>query len=155
MAHALSNTCRFAGHVPAFYSVAQHSIVVADLVSDEAPFWGLLHDASEAYLHDLTRPLKESLPAYRKAERRMMAAICERFGLPPQMPRAVRRADNIALATEFRDLYGESIPNCIAWSKGAQPMESTIRPVCPEVAKDLFLVRYEKLSGDPAGGRTA
>jgi hypothetical protein len=148
IAHALSHLCRFCGHVPRFYSVAQHSVVVSDLLEDlGAPlaFWGLLHDASEAYLHDLHRPLKRSLPGYSELESRMMAAICDRFGLPRRMPEPVRHADNVALATEFRDLYGEPLVNCVAWGR-AQPMETVIRPHCSEVAEDLFLVRFEALA---------
>jgi glycolate oxidase iron-sulfur subunit len=54
------------------------------------------------------------------------------------------------MCPEFRDLHGEFVPNCITWAKGAQPTDATITPVCPEVAKDLFLVRYERLSGRAA-----
>jgi len=81
---------------------------------------------------------------YEELERRMMAAICERFGLPAAMPEEVRDADDVVLATELRDLWQEPPANCLSWA-GAEPMEQRIRPWCPEVAKDLFMVRFERL----------
>jgi hypothetical protein len=197
IAHGLSHTCRFAGHVPSYYSVAQHSLLVSEFVGDGNAMWGLLHDGSEAYLHDLTRPLKRVIATrpdtvdglrylgdalahdlvdqqvikvevwmlvsniittaiqedrlrrgldYAELERRMMAAICGRFGLAATMPAEVAAADNVVLATELRDVCHHPPEICVAWS-GAQPMDRIIKPLCPEVAKDLFLVRYEKLAG--------
>lgn len=153
IAHALSHTCRFAGHVPVHFSVAQHSVLVSELLGKHGPdvaLWGLLHDASEAYLHDLTRPLKRALQddshgwKYGELERRMMAAICVRFRLHSAMPPLVKAADNAVLAAELRDLLHQPLATCVLWA-GAQPMKRTIKPHCPEAAKDIFLVRFEKL----------
>jgi hypothetical protein len=145
IAHALSHTCRFGGHTPAFHSVAHHSVLVSELLEPTLALWGLLHDASEAYLHDITRPLKSALPNYDSLETRMMAAICNRFGLPPEMPPPVKVADNIVLATEFRDLFDEPISNCSLWA-GAEPMQRLITPLSPEAARKLFLLRFEGLT---------
>lgn len=199
IAHALSQTCRFAGHTPVFHSVAHHSVLVADLLGPDQrlALWGLLHDASEAYLHDLTRPLKRVLNmasphsedrrkalgeafahdlvdqhiitdrywctvantisdaifedrlgsgiGYAELEHRMMAAVCTRFGLPHLMPSAVKTADNMVLATEFRDLFHESPDTCVRWA-GAEPMDLVITPLSPEAAKDLFLRRFNQLT---------
>lgn len=107
IAHALALLCRFNGHCLVFYSVAEHSCRVHDyLVSQGHPkgvcFWGLMHDASEAYLGDMVRPLKrqDALAVYRQAEKRVMSVIQAKYGLTPQMPTAVKHADNVLLASE-------------------------------------------------------
>lgn len=87
----LSNCCRFAGQSRRFYSVAEHSVLVADLVKnlggDEPEQWaGLMHDAGEAFYHDLTAPLKYHLRSestvYDDATRAVDAAIRNRFSVP-------------------------------------------------------------------------
>lgn len=145
IAQALSHTCRFGGHVPRFYSVAQHSVVVADMLPPSLALWGLLHDASEAYLHDVTRPLKQCLRNYAELERRHQAAVCIRFGLSPEMPWVVKCADNVALATEFRDLHGESLENCAAWANALPMGNRSIKPLRPEAARNLFMARFESI----------
>jgi hypothetical protein len=107
IAHALSNQCRFTGHVREFYSVAEHSIRCIDLVPQEDQAWALMHDASEAYLSDIARPVKYQLglgDIYREAEETLMVVIAERFGLPWPMPESVHEADDIMLRSEQRDL---------------------------------------------------
>jgi hypothetical protein len=69
IAHALSNVCRYTGHVREFYSVAEHSVHVSWSCEPEDALWGLLHDASEAYLADMARPVKQNMPVYVAAER--------------------------------------------------------------------------------------
>jgi hypothetical protein len=63
IAHALSNVCRFTGHTKRFYSVAEHSCLVSALCDNRLE--GLLHDASEAYMSDLSSPLKMLVPDYK------------------------------------------------------------------------------------------
>lgn len=113
IAHALSNACRYAGHVMRFYSVAEHSVLVSMHVSDPNQKWALLHDASEAYLVDMPRPVKRFLPGYQEAETRLMAAICERFGLPPEMPDEVKDIDNRILVDEREVLMA---PSTLDWN---------------------------------------
>lgn len=109
VAHSLARTCRYNGHVGGFLSVARHSIWVSDVLrsrGDEMALWGLLHDASEAYLGDLVRPLKHSdeLHVFQEAEERLDAVIAEAFGLPFPMPAEVHDADGIVLLhRELRD----------------------------------------------------
>lgn len=107
IAHALGLICRFTGHVREFYSVAQHCVIVARLVPPELALSALLHDATEAYIGDVSRPLKGMLPEYRAIEARLWAAIADRFGVT-ESPE-IKVADNIALLWERRDLLGEPV----------------------------------------------
>ncbi len=109
---ALSNQCRFSGHLRRHYSVLEHSVRVAHILgqphlptsNDYA--WALLHDAAEAYLQDLPRPLKQldEFAHYRAAEARLMAAIADRFGLIGSLPPMVDFADKAMLWWEYSAL---------------------------------------------------
>jgi hypothetical protein len=151
IAHALSNQCRFSGHVRTFYSVAEHSVRVSELLEAWGcgrviQLWGLLHDASEAYLVDLPSPLKNdpAFGAYRDAERTLMEAVCERFDLPVDEPAAVRRADLVLLATEARDLMPFT-PEY--WSKlTEEPLATKVVPWDSVTAERNFLRRFLKVA---------
>jgi hypothetical protein len=111
IAHALSNICRYTGHVSRFYSVGEHSVRVSKRVLEitgdpDQAMWGLLHDASEAYLADIASPVKhqDAMAGYRSAEKKLEAVICERFSLPLEMPAAVKQADLELLCTEAHTL---------------------------------------------------
>jgi hypothetical protein len=141
IAHSLSLQCRFAGHCSEFYSVAQHSVLVSYLCGVQDALWGLMHDASEAYLVDVPRPLKISgkFDKYLEFEKNMQDAICERFHLPKEEPISVKVADQIALATEVRDLMGGPRPD---WTLEFEPFPAKIIPLSPKEAKELFLKRF-------------
>lgn len=145
--HALSNLCRFAGHSREFYSVAQHSVLVSQNVPPEDALWGLLHDATEAYLTDMPRPLKRAPvfgELYLQYENKLMDVIIEKFGLSPTMPLSVKEADTILLMTEARDLL-EKPP--IPWSENpVKLLDSRIIPLPPVKAKKFFLDRYTELT---------
>lgn len=145
IAHALSNICRFTGHVREFYSVAQHSVFVSFRVPEADALWGLLHDASEAYVCDIARPVKRQpeLAAYRAAEKRIMDAVCERFGLSKIEPPGVKVADQRALYTEARDLLPVISPE---WHWYAEPYDIRVGGLSPRIAKSLFLSRFEALT---------
>lgn len=104
IAHALSRVGRYTGHCREFYSVAQHSVIVASILPDHLKMQGLLHDATEAYVGDMSRPLKQMLPEYQEIERRVWYAIAARFGLPAKLDPLVKRADNLVLMAERREL---------------------------------------------------
>lgn len=103
--HALGNVCRFGGHVQEFYSVAEHSLRVADLVPPELRLQALLHDAAEAYCGDVVRPLKRHLRDYEEVEAGVARCIGEKYGVDlVALHPLVVKADNEILAVEFRDL---------------------------------------------------
>src|ERR1044072_3315958 len=115
IARALANVCRFGGHCRSFYSVAQHSVIVSELVEQrggdpEDVFAALMHDATEAYLGDMPHPLKHRSPlgaAFKDAEDHLEAALRSRFGIKPDVPE-IKRADRALLATERRALSSEA-----------------------------------------------
>jgi len=100
IAHALSLINRYTGHTLLPYSVAQHSVVVSQICLPENALWGLLHDASEAYLGDVASPLKHMLPQYKTLEQHVQRQIAKRFELAWPMPDDVHKADLRALMAE-------------------------------------------------------
>lgn len=130
IARALAYQCRFAGHVNEFYSVAQHSVLVSYLTQSLV---GLLHDASEAYIGDLTHALKYTpgMTFYRDLEQRILTTILTRFGLSPRVPANVKAADKKILKLEVDSfLFSRGLLH--GWS--------------PKVARQNFLQRFEELS---------
>lgn len=120
IAHALSMVCRFSGQCREFYSVAQHSVLVAlglqtVVTEEERRTWkmwlehekqlrqiALLHDAAEAYMGDLNRPLKRIMPQYGQIEDRVFEAIATKFGLLfSKLPEVVKRMDKLIFANEW------------------------------------------------------
>jgi hypothetical protein len=106
IAHALARTCRYGGHVPGYYSVAQHSCYVAKQIAEygcngQVQMMGLLHDASEAYLGDVIRPLKVHLDEYKGIEARVQGVIFEKYLPGVEIDwQVVNAADNIVLDIE-------------------------------------------------------
>ena len=141
IAHALSNICRYTGHCREFYSVAQHSVYVSVYASEANAMWGLMHDASEAYLCDIARPVKRFLSGYHEAEDNLMKCIAEKFGMSWPMPEEIKTLDNRFLMAEARDLGLDSSEWCIQY----EPMSTTIRPQAPAQAEQSFWDWYEVL----------
>lgn len=104
IAHALSNICRYTGH-GRFYSVAEHSILVSEYLQTKGYHWemcryGHMHDAVEAYVGDMSKPLKNLLPEYSAIEHRIESRLQKRFKLGPMRPE-IKHADLVLLATEL------------------------------------------------------
>lgn len=160
IAFALSNLCRYAGHVE-FYSVAEHSLIVSLIVEAlggtlEEQRAGLLHDGTEAYLVDLPRPVKHApeLAAYRKAEADLGAVIAQRFKLATIEPDIVRDVDRQMITLEAERLVLNRHPD---WRMPVEPHAAARRvfdehvrswwdpPMEPRFARREFLARFDKL----------
>ncbi len=132
IAHSLSQQCRFGGNLPFFYSVAQHSVHVSKLCRAGYELQALMHDASEAYLLDIPRPLKILLgEAYKKIENNMMRVIADKFGFDFPIHSSVKYCDEFALMYEWNTvMIGGDVSACIS-------MES---------AKNKFLETFKNIS---------
>ncbi|AFJ01975.1 hypothetical protein Q7C_806 [Methylophaga frappieri] len=147
IAHGLSNICRFAGHTKAFYSVAQHSVLTSEIVPPDYALHALLHDAAEAFVGDIARPLKNLLPDYRVIEKRVEQAVFAQFGLPTELPQIIKHADLVMLATERRDLMTEQDDEWMLLNS-IEPVDQIIQPLSPEQAYILFINRYQRLTNN-------
>jgi len=102
IAHSLSMQPRFNGHMNSFYSVAEHSIWVADRMPDEYKFTGLMHDATEAYLSDVPAPFKSGLKNYKELEDNLMKEIALKFPeIVYPFPDYLKEVDLAALQYEW------------------------------------------------------
>ena len=126
IAHALSMTPRFAGHMPIWYSVADHCNRCAVIAEGRGAdiFQALMHDASEAYLGDMVSPVKRVLPGYVALEDRFMTLIASHFGFGWPLKEETKQIDRIALEIEWKIMIGENYP---------------IQQYNPKQAKSMFL----------------
>lgn len=142
IAHSLSMQCRFNGHTKRFYSVAEHCCHVADILPEPLKLAGLLHDASEAYLCDLPRPIKQTkgfADVYRQAESVLERLIAVRFGFEYPYEQAIRDADEKLLWTEAIQLMSPLHPD---WLVGDPVQGLALECWIPSQARDCFLWRY-------------
>lgn len=156
IARALSRIARFGGHTTHFYSVAEHCVNCLTAFSMHAagniftdPYLNgiardiLLHDAAEAYLGDVTSPLKAVLPEYRRLEARMHAAIMARFELSGEAQEWVKRVDLEMLALEKHELLPLSPPWPV--TDGVALLDIKIECHAPDTAERNFLMMAEDL----------
>lgn len=141
IAHALAHLCRFSGHCKEFYSVAQHSVIVSRLAGNGHHMGGLFHDAGEAYLGDITTPLKQLLPNYQRITSAVEAWLVEASGYDIHSLE-VKYADLQALGMEKRDLM---VHDHTKWGvlDGIQIPPDVIDPLPPVDAFNLFMETYE------------
>lgn len=144
IAHALSMQCRYTGHVNKFYSVAEHCIYASHLVPAEYALVALLHDASEAYLSDIARPIKHTLAEYKTIEAKLEEAICARFRLPYPYPDIVKKVDTDLLFAERRTLFNRPAP--FPWTDEREPPKLLIKGMHPREAERAFLARFNELT---------
>lgn len=165
IAHALSMICHFGGHTAQFFSVAQHSVLVAKAArirgfDREFCKWALMHDAPEAYLGDVTRPLKVLLPYYRTLEEGVMEAIAQKFGLVTMRDDSfaeLKKIDDSILKLEAKMLMNRAVlhdgrgnPYDLPDPPPDIPV-AFISPMNNQVAKSTFLREYEIIFNDDDG----
>jgi hypothetical protein len=143
IAHGLANICRYAGQCKHFYSVAEHSILVSE-IAEGFEYEALLHDAAEAFLGDITRPLKQMLPDFKSIEAEVERAILERFGVPWPLPPQIKQADLRVLAAEQKQIMPEGTDGWVRGQK-VEPSQIIVRHLTPDQAKQEFLERHEAL----------
>lgn len=151
IAHSLAHQCRFAGHTRKHYSVAEHSILVALVTPAPYKLHGLLHDAAEAYLQDITRPLKALLPEYSALEARWEQRIFSHFGLAYPLPDVVTEADNALLARE-RTVVMQAQHD---WELEVEPADVQIHCMPAKEAKQDWLEVFYALTTGSRWGMAA
>ncbi len=148
IAHHLGRICRYGGAVGGYYSVAEHSCLMADhfMAKDEDQLarWALLHDAAEAYIGDLIRPIKPFLPAFKAIEDPLEQMIWLKFGLGNVLPTAVKDADGAIIGDERDALFTPEVIAVAGWRYrgrlGVEPQQ------WPSVrATGEFRLRFDRL----------
>lgn len=144
VAHGLSHTCRFAGQCIRFYSVAEHLVHASYFVPAEHAYPTFMHDTPEAFIGDMSKPLKDLLPDYRAIEKGVEAAVFTRFNVPQPLPPCVKEVDIRMLVTEQRQL----MRNNDGWSytRGHEPLPIEIPGWSPAEARERFLKRFYELA---------
>lgn len=151
IAHHLSMLCRYGGACPRFYSVAEHSYLMSFIVPRSLQLCALLHDGTEAYVNDLVRPVKHSIPQYMVIEDKNYTALAQRFDLPDPMPQAIKDADFAMFLAEIAAFGMDDANNAHDDAeRRARPMPDTsgivIAGHLPHVAEMLFRQRYWDLT---------
>lgn len=144
IAHHLSNECRYAGATPEHYSVAQHSVLVAEHLAQsmwrltpEILLAALLHDAAEAYIKDLPSPMKHDprFAFYREIDAALTDRIYTRFGVGDSPSyHAIKVADDAVFTREVQSFWGD------------RTGPGTIIPVSPWIAEQMFLTKFRQLA---------
>lgn len=146
LARGLANVCRYSGQVTKFYSVAEHCILVARHAPLHLKPYALLHDAAEAYIGDVPRPVKLLCPEYKEVEGRVEEAILKRFGVLVsawELP-VIKELDNRALLLEAMSLKLVTDPR--AWlDVPGEPLDDEIQCWSPEEAERQWINAAELL----------
>ena len=151
IAHALSQVNRFTGHTIQPYSVAEHSVHVANLLPDEYKLEGLLHDASEAYIADMATPVKhhQSMEMYRAIENDVQKECYNAFGIKPNQysHMIVKQADRVMLKVEVLSLMKQPLKG--AWVPLIESIHLPVHPIprcwSSIYAEERFLNLFDRL----------
>jgi hypothetical protein len=149
IANALSNICRYTGHVDRYYSVAEHCVLVSRIVPPRYALEGLLHDASEAYVGDVSSPLKRLLPDYRKIEDNVQDALAKAFGLVYPYPKEIHDADKRLYWAERATVAPG--PDKLWHQDLRATRKVTPSGMSPTMARRMFLQRYKELTNGRQG----
>lgn len=145
IAHALSNVCRYGGQ-GLNYPVAQHCEIMSRYVSKKNALWALLHDAAEAYVGDMIKPLKDLLPEFTMIEDMFFEKVKIRFGLQGKMPEEVRFWDRLILHSEAPVILGID-PVAEDWNLPDKLSKMpVIKPWTHKTAEKRFLKRFHQLT---------
>lgn len=132
-AHGLSNLCRFGGHSPKFYSVAQHSVLCSlEEGTPQEQLDCLCHDLTEYVLVDLPAPIKRQMPEYVRIEDNLQKIICERFNLTFPLSEHTHRIDKLIFKFEYESFFEKFDKKFDFWT--------------PKKAKEKFLSRFYELT---------
>lgn len=150
IAQPLSNICRFAGQLPYFYSVAQHSVNASYIVAPEFAYTALLHDTAECFTGDIVTPLKVAVPQFKELELKIEAVMAERFGFQFPLPPEVKLADLQMLGLEMEFIRGQdcsqhSVLNGIDYRSMEFMPGVELKTWSPRQACANFIRRYEEL----------
>jgi uncharacterized protein len=154
IAHSSSLQCRWTGHCKHHYSIAQHAYYCSFLVPEPEALEALMHDSPEAYISDLSRPLKHYTPAgqaYRDVEDKIQAVIEKKFDLISLADcKWVKIADNQMLHNEKQQLMNPEVAWDDDWLKGQNALEKNgasflIEQWSPGYAETMFLKRFKEL----------
>lgn len=154
IAHGLAHQCCFNGQTHHFYSVAQHSLMVANLVPPRHRLAALLHDAVAAYFGGMNKAMQQLLPDFALIEKKIMVAVSEKFNISGFDAQPIKRAHHVAQATELRDLQPISSEHAQA-SVYSVPIPRRIEPLLPDEAKRQFLALFAGLDSKPSGRQAA
>lgn len=144
IAHALALKVRFNGHCKWHYSIAQHSVLVSMLVPTADAIEGLMHDAAEAYLADIPRPVKPMIKEWKALEHRVEAAIAKRFGYRFPYPDSVKIADNAMVLTERKAIMATPQPH-MKWDVPGEAAKIEILEWNWREAEEIFLIHADQL----------
>lgn len=164
IAHSLANICRFNGHVRKFYSVAEHSVLGSQIILPKFALQFLMHDAAEAYIGDVSRPIKDCLyigtdddvgdlyTSFKRYEIRLQERILASLDVAAPgfgAMNAIKQIDDAMLVREAGELFatGQRPEWAMHPDKGWPVAEVSLKCWAPEIAERMFLERFAELTG--------